>query len=139
MKICDRRYGDASLYTMKIINAIPCCPACEKPAYCHGKSIEERALFWSLSDDTGTSSKTMAKWLGLGLKIGWSSPPSDASDRGRCIRLLELIPEWIPRLNELTRLDDSKDEGITISASGINAYHNSWADQIPLILSEGRL
>lgn len=138
-KICDRNYSANTMYTLKMIKGIACCPACEKPAICHHKSIEQRALYWSLSDDTGTSSKAIARWFALKEMFVPSMPPSDADDRGRCIRLLELIPEWLPRLDELKSLDapDVKPTGITIGGSGITAYDNSWSKQIPLIVSEG--
>lgn len=138
MKICDRIYTDTSLYTLKVINGIQCCPLCEKPAYCHGKSIEERALYWALSDDTGVSSKTICSLLSGTPLPKWHHPPADASDRGRCIRLLELIPEWIEKLRMLTMLDASPevDNVITIGGSG---EPDTWQKQIPLILREGSL
>ena len=56
---------------------------------------------WLLSDDTGSSSmKLCAHMLGLE-RQGFA--PSDASDRGRCIRLLRLMPEWIERLDEMNQ------------------------------------
>lgn len=136
-KICDRVYNDSTMLTVKMIDGIGCCPACEKPAMCHGKSIYHRALFWAMSGDTGISSETIANHM-LGYPQRRSGPPSDADDRGRCIRLLELIPEWIPRLSELAKIEKPS-EGIVISSSGISAERNSWAEQIPLILKEGKL
>lgn len=139
MKICSRDYSDGSMLATKKVNGIDCCTNCEKPALCHNKSIYYRALFWALSDDTGTSSKTLAcHMLEYPSPRTLAGPPSDASDRGRCIRLLELIPEWIPRLQELAKLEKPS-EGVMISSSGISAYRNSWAEQIPLILKEGKL
>ena len=140
-KICDRNYQANSMYTMKMINGVASCPACEQPAICHGKSVTERALFWALAGATGTSSKAIAKHF-----TGFSSeeafgfmPPSDADDRSRCIKLLELIPEWLPRLSEMCKYDapDKKPTGITIGGSVITAYDNSWSKQIPLIVREG--
>lgn len=136
-KICDREYKENSMLATKKINGIDCCPICEKPTICHGKSIYYRALFWALSGDTGVSSETLACHMLEYPQKRRSSPPSDASDRGRCIRLLELIPEWIPRLPELAH--EKPSEGIVISSSGITAERNSWAEQIPLILKEGKL
>lgn len=142
-KICDRNYSANSLYTMKMIDGVACCPSCNQPAICHHKSVEQRALFWALAGSTGTSSKAIAKHM-----TGYSSegafgfmPPSDRDDRSRCIRLLELIPEWLPRLKEMVKYDapESKPQGIVIGGSGISAYDNSWSKQIPLILQEGKL
>lgn len=142
-KICDRNYAGNAMYSVKMINGVGCCPSCNQPAICHGKSVEQRALFWALAGSTGTSSKAIAKHM-----TGFSSeqafgfmPPSDGDDRSRCIRLLELIPEWIPRLREMVKYDapDTKPQGIVIGGSGITAYDNSWSKQIPLIMQEGRL
>ncbi len=145
-KICDRNYKANQAYTVKVINNVSCCPLCEKPTFCHNEPIEIRAMHWAFSDDTGTSSLALARHMvGRGqyinFKPGLNMPPSDAADRGRCIRLLELIPEWIARLPEMTKYDapDEKPQGIVIGGSGISAYDNSWSKQIPLILQEGKL
>ena len=141
-KICDRNYSEGSMYTLKQINGVNCCPLCEKPAACHGKPVEQRALFWALSGDTGVSSKSIMAHMVGALKSDafGMQPPSDSSDRGRCIRLLELIPEWLPRLDEMKKYDapETKPQGIVIGGSGISAYDNSWSNQIPLIVSEGK-
>lgn len=141
-KICDRNYSGNLMYSVKQIDGVACCPSCDQPAQCHGKPVEVRALFWSLAGETGISSKAIAKHM-----TGFSAegafgfmPPSDASDRRRCIRLLELIPEWLPRLDEMKKYDapDKKTDGIVIGGSGISAYNNSWSKQITLIVSEGK-
>lgn len=137
-KICNRNYDGNSMYTLKLIKGVQCCPACEKPAGLHGKPVRDRALAWALSDDTGISSKTLCRFMTGAPKGSFESPPSDAADRGRCIRLLELIPEWIPRLPELLR-DDKPQEGIVINSSGMHVQSNGWTDQIPLIIKEGKL
>lgn len=137
-KICDRDYQANNMYTVKQIKGIACCPSCEKPTICHNKPVEQRALFWALSDDTGISSKALAKHM-IGNSPVRMSPPSDADDRGRCIRLLELVPEWIVRLPELLKYDEKPETGIVINSSGMHAYTNSWAKQIPLIRQEGKL
>lgn len=63
-------------------------------------SIEERANRWRESGDTGASSKTI--WgVMMGLPYRHASHPLDGDDLGRCIRLLERIPEWKPRLPEM--------------------------------------
>lgn len=143
-KICDRNYKGNGSYSVKTINGALCCPLCEKPTNLHGEPIEHRALAWALSDDTGVSSKTICRWMTgtHGTTGAYFAPPSDADDRGRCIRLLELIPEWLPRLAEMGKFYDSIEtqaNGITIGGSGITAYENSWRKQIPLILQEGKL
>ena len=43
--------------------------------------------------------------MGFPPLIGWEqSPPADPDDFGRCYRLLALIPEWRPRLGEVSAL-----------------------------------
>lgn len=64
------------------------------------KTIEKRALEWLFSRDTGASSKAICAHM-LGTSGQFSSYPSDPSDLGRCIRLLELIPEWKSRIQEM--------------------------------------
>jgi hypothetical protein len=78
-----------------------------------------KLIDWATSDDTGTSSEFLCRYM-LGLKPGntWGiSAPADRSDRGRCIRLLNKFPEWWERLEELNK-------------------YSQWSDQIPLIRSE---
>lgn len=96
--------------------------------------IVKRALKWLMSDDTGISSTALCAHM-LGIEGVRNMPPSDAGDRGRCIRLLQLIPEWQPRLDEMAGYKGT--ESMVLSASGMNTETNAWADQIPLIRSEG--
>lgn len=142
-KICDRSYANGSMLSVKWIDGVGCCPSCEQPTICHNLSVEGRALFWSLAMSTGTSSKAIAKHMtGFSAEEAFGfRPPSDRDDRSRCIKLLQLIPEWIPRLKEMVKYDapDDKPSGIIINNSGINADTNKWAKQIPLIISEGNL
>lgn len=137
-KICNRNYEAGNMLSVKMVDGVAICPACSKPTACHNKPVEQRALYWALSRDTGISSEAIAKHM-TGSSTDRMSPPSDADDRGRCIRLLELIPEWITRLPEMVQYDQKKQEGIVISSSGISAYSNSWSKQIPLIIKEGKL
>lgn len=142
MKLCNRDYSGNSMLSVETVGGVDLCTLCKKPAICHGKPVEQRALYWALSGDTGTSSEAIcAHMTGNTSKRRFGyGPPSDASDRGRCIRLLELIPEWIPRLPEMMQHDQHhRDEGIVINSSGISAYSNSWQQQIPLIMQEGKL
>lgn len=141
MKICNRDYQPLSLLSKEMIDGVACCTNCKKPTICHNKSVENRALFWSLSGDTGISSEAIAAHMTgnpTNSRFGMQ-PPSDAADRARCIRLLELIPEWIDRLPEMVKYDEEKKDAVVISSSGISDYDNSWASQIPLIKKEGKL
>lgn len=64
-------------------------------------SIERRALLWLAGGDSGMSSKAICYHM-LGMKSDGSFP-LDPSDLGRCLRLLELFPEWKPRMGEMAR------------------------------------
>lgn len=98
-----------------------------------GNTIEKRALQWLLSGDTGTSSETLCAFM-LGLERGhYSSYPADAADRGRCIGLLKLIPEWLPRLTALAAAEPGRPHTV----NGEVNHHYGWTEQIPLILQEG--
>lgn len=78
----------------------------------------EKIADWATGNDTGASSKALMRYM-LGLKpSSWGFfAPSDADDRGRCVRLLNLFPEWLERLDEM-------------------AQFTCWGEQIPLIKSE---
>lgn len=135
-KICDRQYSETSMLAKEMIYGIAHCTLCKQPAICHNKPETYRALYWALAGNTGTSSEALARHMVFGAGGG---PPSDADDRNRCIKLLELVPEWLPRLDEMKKYDapEKKQETFVINSSGISAYDNSWSKQIPLIVSEG--
>jgi hypothetical protein len=64
-------------------------------------TIDPRALNWIMGGDKGSSSETI--WAVMtGAECPRPSRPLDASDFGRCYRLLALIPEWRVRLPEVT-------------------------------------
>lgn len=63
-------------------------------------TLDRRALNWIVGPDTGTSSTTIWAVM-MGATYPRQSRPSDASDFGRCYRLLEAIPEWRARLPEV--------------------------------------
>ena len=67
-------------------------------------SIARRALLWLAGGDSGMSSEAICYHM-LGMKSDGSFPnfPLDPSDLGRCLRLLELFPEWKPRMGEMAR------------------------------------
>lgn len=62
-------------------------------------SKDQKLIEWLLSDDTGASSKAIASHMALGKSDG--SFPWDPSDIGRCFRLLEAVPEWKGRIEEM--------------------------------------
>jgi len=61
--------------------------------------FSQRASAWLHGSDTGMSSEAIFHYMTLGVKGG--STPSDPSDLGRCIRLLEAFPEWKARMGEM--------------------------------------
>lgn len=97
------------------------------------KSIEQRAIEWLLSDDTGSSSEYLCAFL-LGIKRR-QSVPSDAGDRGRCVRLLKLIPEWQSRLDEMNDIGVTKNV-LNYSSGGFTENTDTWKEQIVLIKKE---
>lgn len=66
------------------------------------RSIEARATEWALGRDTGASSEALAAVMTGVFLWGHVAYPSDGDDLGRCLRLLEFIPEWRPRLPEMS-------------------------------------
>lgn len=64
--------------------------------------VYERAYRWRDAGDTGLSS--MAIWMTMMGLPSERDHPYDPSDLGRCLRLLERIPEWKPRVKELACL-----------------------------------
>lgn len=64
-----------------------------------GERLERRALLWLAGGDSGMSSKAICHHM-LGMKCD-RSYPLDPSDLGRCLRMLELFPEWKARIGEM--------------------------------------
>jgi hypothetical protein len=64
-------------------------------------SIEKRALQWASGRDTGSSSKAILAVMTGNKPQSRYDYPSDGGDLGRCLRLLDLIPEWKPRIGEM--------------------------------------
>ena len=99
--------------------------------------IEEilKLIDWATGDDTGSSSEALCRFM-LGLEPGgWGfQAPSDADDRGRCIRLLNLVPEWWDRLDEMAEIPGSK-----VLTFEHGEVERGWKEQIPLIKKEAEL
>ena len=95
-------------------DALPYVEAFLSQALTEQHERDHKLFEWLLSDDTGVSSKTLCRHM-LGIKqIDFSGAPSDKWDRGRCVRLLKIMPQWIDRLDEISNLQ-------------------GWNEQIPLI------
>lgn len=65
--------------------------------------MDSRIAEWLASGDTGISSKAIMLWLSARVtdKTWGAGTPSDPSDLGRCLRLLDRIPEWKARIGEM--------------------------------------
>lgn len=64
-----------------------------------------KAMTWIVGPDTGISSKTIwAVMMGVVAQTGDYCIPYDPSDFGRCHRLLQIMPEWRSRLNEVASM-----------------------------------
>lgn len=65
--------------------------------------MDKRIAEWMVSGDTGSSSKSIMLWLSAKQadKTWGADVPRDAWDLGRCIRLLDRIPEWRARMPEM--------------------------------------
>ncbi|MGB0818212.1 MAG: DUF2312 domain-containing protein [Candidatus Puniceispirillaceae bacterium] len=68
------------------------------------KSIEERAAEWLENGDKGASSKCIYNFFMTG-EVDSCAYPHDSADFGRCLVLVEAVPEWEKRLGELHVLD----------------------------------
>lgn len=99
------------------------------------KSIERRAIEWALGNDTGISSMAICGYM-LGIEGVRTTPPADAADRARCIRLLKLIPEWLPRLHQMAGAIPPERVNV-YSAGGFSIKEYGWSTQVPLIMEEG--
>lgn len=64
--------------------------------------ILKRALKWALSDDAGMSSMAICRHM-AGLNAEYADYPRDVGDLGRCLRLLEEVPEWKGRMHEMAK------------------------------------
>lgn len=54
--------------------------------------IEDKIAWWLANGETGVSSKTMAFYLGYGIRPKIEGYPHDVSDFRRCFLLLETVP-----------------------------------------------
>lgn len=67
--------------------------------------LEARAYNWLESGGTGASSKAIWQHM-MGRKQRETWGPADPADLGRCLRLLEKIPEWKPRMPEMAAVSE---------------------------------
>lgn len=88
-----------------------------------------RVIEWLLGDDTGISSKALVAHM-LGVD-GETMAPWDASDRGRCIRLLKLMPEWIPRLDEMASVNNAWKACLPLIKAGLSQPTSDSVTEVP--------
>ncbi len=95
----------------------------------------KNVIDWATGNDTGASSNAICRFmLGLAPKNGYYSHPHDYPDRGRCIRLLNLVPEWWDRIDEMAALPTQK---YNVYSNGkMTVEESGWEQQIPLIKKE---
>lgn len=78
-----------------------------------------------IDGNVGISSEAIFMYMTQGSKPRTFDAPSDASDRNRCIILLNAIPEWWDRLKEI--------EDLNLKGTCNNKIVFPWNEQIPLI------
>lgn len=81
----------------------------EPVAELDGKTEEQNANWWAANGEHGISSKTMFNHLVKGtgirpLQNSYQCTPSDPDDFKRCYKLLQAVPQWKQRLDELKTL-----------------------------------
>jgi hypothetical protein len=68
------------------------------------EDVRRRAFLWLTNGEKGLSSETMCLYLLSGevtRRFPGPMSPSDPSDLGRCLGLLDFVPEWRARLPEM--------------------------------------
>ncbi|EKC7895920.1 hypothetical protein L4Q08_005472 [Pseudomonas aeruginosa] len=94
-----------------------------------GSTIEQRATKWLRDGQVGASSRAIHDhMLGLTPKRGYYDHPHDPDDLNRCLLLLDLIPEWKPRMREMAQ-----------HSTEWAALASSWEKLTNLFLSEAGL
>ena len=69
-------------------------------------NLPKAALQWVVSDDTGSSSLRIWAHMTGCERDSYFDWPHDPADLGRCLRLLEAVPDWKPRIGEMGRYGD---------------------------------
>lgn len=66
------------------------------------KSVAERAAAWILNGRVGQSSRAIYCQMTGAVDARGYNYPLDPDDLNRCLLLLDLIPEWAPRMAEMS-------------------------------------
>lgn len=95
-----------------------------------------RLVAWFASGDTGISSKALAVHMSVGaVRDGWGwGYPHDPADLGRCLRLLELFPEWKARVGEMA----TRSPGWAGLTARWDEIAKSMADEVGIDWSKGQ-
>ena len=78
-----------------------CLPIWKEPITDQSKEVEKRALWWISNGQVGLSSKTMWQHF-MCQDVVRLNHPHDPDDFSRCYKLLQIVPEWKPRILELS-------------------------------------
>lgn len=108
---------------------------CPPPVPGEISDFNSRLVMWLTSGDTGISSSALASHMSGSPagRWGWGYP-HDPDDLGRCLRLLELFPEWKPRIAEMA----SRDPGWAGLSARWNEIAQSMADEVGIAWEKGR-
>lgn len=75
-----------------------------EPQADQGQTVAQKALWWISNGQVGMSSKTMWNYFMGSTKPYPVNHPYDPDDFSRCYKLLQAVPEWRPRIQELKSL-----------------------------------
>lgn len=91
-ELCDKL---DDIIAASVLEGRDAWPLVEAVIHLRAASTHARLLSWAFGDDTGMSSKALARTAaGLPPRAREAnSYPSDTHDFGRCIRLIEAVPE----------------------------------------------
>lgn len=80
-----------------------CKPTWKEPQPEQINSAYQKAMFWQMHGERGSSSETMWNCLmgNTGFRV---SHPYDCDDFSRCYKLLQFVPEWKKELHKLKKL-----------------------------------
>lgn len=96
--------------------------------------LAARIVTWMSSCDAGISSKAICAHMATGILSDRFSYPRDPADLGRCLRLLNLFPEWLPRMGEMAQYG----AGWAGLARRWEEVSVSMADEVGIDWSKGR-
>jgi hypothetical protein len=98
--------------------------------------VPARLGSWLSSNDTGISSKAIATHMSGGtVRDGWGwGYPHDPDDLGRCLRLLELFPDWKPRMREMA----ARSPGWAGLVARWDEVAKSMADEVGISWEKGK-